>query len=55
MLPVMLLVLGQVTGVMLAGPGVFAALGAALALADIGLMWWIVKTFDRERVVSSFM
>lgn len=54
-LPVILLVLGQVTGVMLAGPGVFAVLGVVLALADIVLMWWIVRTFDRERVVSSFL
>jgi ABC-2 type transport system permease protein len=54
-LPVMLLVFGQVSGVMLAGPGVFAVLGIVLALADVGLMWWIVTTFDRERVVSSFL
>ena len=54
-LPVMLLVFGQVSGVMLAGPGVFAVLGVVLALADVGLMWWIVTTFDRERVVSSFL
>jgi len=54
-LPMLLLVLGQVTGVMLAGPAVFAVLGVALAIADVGLMWWIVKTFDRERVVSNFL
>jgi ABC-2 type transport system permease protein len=54
-LPVLLLVLGQVSGVMIAGPGVFAVLGVALAIADVGLMWWIVKTSDRERMVSSFL
>ncbi len=54
-LPVMLLVFGQVSGVMLAGPGVFAVLGIVLAVADVAFMWWIVRTFDRERVVSSFL
>jgi ABC-type Na+ efflux pump permease subunit len=55
MLPVILLVLGQVTGVMLAGPLVFAAVALVLGVLDVLLMRWIVKTFDRERVVSSFL
>lgn len=54
-LPVMLLVFGQVSGVMLTGTWVFAVLGLVLALADIAFMRWIVTTFDRERVVSSFL
>lgn len=54
-LPMLLLVLGQVSGVMLAGPGVFAVLGAVLVVADVVLMWGIVKTFHRERMVSSFL
>ena len=54
-LPVLLLVLGQVTGVMIAGPMVFAVLGLVLGLLDVVLMRWIVKTFDRERVVSAFL
>jgi len=54
-LPVLLLVLGQVTGVMIAGPGVFAALGVVLGVLDLLLLRWIVRTFDRERVVAAFI
>lgn len=54
-LPVLLLVLGQVTGVMLAGAGLFAVLGAVLAVADVLLVRWIAATFDRERIVASFL
>jgi len=54
-LPIVLLVVGQASGVMLAGPGVFAVLGIVLGLLDVLLMRWIARTFDREKVVSSFL
>ena len=54
-LPMILLVLGQVNGLMLLGPMLFAVIGVVLAVLDVLLMRWIVKTFDRERVVSSFL
>ena len=34
---------------------VFAVLGVVLGVLDVLLMRWIVKTFDRERVVSAFL
>lgn len=51
--PVLILVLGQATGVMLAGPALFGVLGLALAVADVFLVRWIVRTFDREKVAAS--
>lgn len=54
-LPVLLLVVGQVTGVMLAGAGLFAILAMVLAVVDVLLVRWIARTFDRERIVASFL
>jgi ABC-type Na+ efflux pump permease subunit len=54
-LPMVLLVLGQVNGLMVLGPALFAVIGLVLGALDVVLMRWIVKTFDRERVVSSFL
>jgi ABC-type Na+ efflux pump permease subunit len=54
-LPAVLLVVGQVNGVMLAGPLLFAVLGVVLLCLDVLLVRWIVSTFDRERVVTSFL
>jgi len=53
--PMVLLVLGQVNGLMLLGPMLFAVIGVVLGVLDVVLMGWIVRTFDRERVVSSFL
>ena len=50
-----LLVVGQATGVMLLGPLLFAVLGLVLVTLDILMMRWIITTFDRERVVASFL
>lgn len=55
MVPIMVLVFGQVTGVMIAGPLVFGVLGAVLVFADVLLVRWVVKTLDREKAVSSFV
>lgn len=41
--------------VMLLGPAVPAVLGVALVAPDVLMMRWIVATFDREKVVSSFL
>jgi ABC-type Na+ efflux pump permease subunit len=54
-LPLILLVVGQATGVMLLGAGLFAVVGVVLGVLDVLLMRWIVSTFDRERVVASFL
>lgn len=54
-LPLILLVVGQATGVMLLGPTLFAVLGVALVILDVLMMRWIIATFDRERVVASFV
>jgi ABC-2 type transport system permease protein len=54
-LPLILLVVGQATGVMLLGPTLFAVLGLALVTLDVLMMRWIIATFDRERVVASFL
>lgn len=54
-LPLVLLVVGQTSGAMLAGPTLFAILGVVLVLADLGLTWAIVTTFSREKAVSSYV
>jgi ABC-2 type transport system permease protein len=54
-LPLILLVVGQATGVMLLGPALFAVLGLVLVTLDVLMMRWIIATFDRERVVASFL
>ncbi len=54
-LPLILLVVGQATGVMLLGPMVFGVLGVVLVILDLLMMRWIISTFDREKVVASFL
>lgn len=54
-LPVLLLVVGQISGVMLAGPGLFATIGAVLVVLDVLGLRWIIATFDREKMVASFL
>jgi ABC-2 type transport system permease protein len=40
---------------MLLGPMLFAVVGLVLVILDILMMRWIIATFDRERVVASFL
>lgn len=54
-LPAVLLVVGQTSGVMLAGPLVFAVLGVVFGFLDVLMVRWIISTFDREKVVASFL
>lgn len=54
-LPLILLVVGQASGVMLLGPAFFAGLGLVLVVLDVLMMRWIINTFDREKVVASFL
>ncbi|MFL6150988.1 MAG: hypothetical protein ACJ72B_01280 [Ornithinibacter sp.] len=54
-LPLILLVVGHATGVMLLGPVLFAVLGVVLAALDVLLVRWIIVTFDRGKVVTSFL
>jgi ABC-2 type transport system permease protein len=55
LMPLILLVVGQATGVMLLGPLLFAVLGLVLVILDVVMMRRIIATFDRERVVASFL
>ncbi|MFL6079031.1 MAG: hypothetical protein ACJ714_03795 [Ornithinibacter sp.] len=55
LLPLILLVVGRATGVMLLGPVLFAVLGVVLAALDVLLVRWIIVTFDRGKVVTSFL
>jgi ABC-type Na+ efflux pump permease subunit len=55
LLPLILLVVGQATGVMLLGPLLFVVVGLVLVILDIVMMRWVITTFDRERVVASFL
>lgn len=54
-LPAILLGIGQLTGAMIAEPMVFGVIGLALAGLDVLLMFSIARTFNRERVVASFL
>jgi len=54
-LPVLGLVIGQVSGAMIAGAGVFAVIGVVLTVADVALVWLVIKTFSREKAVSSYV
>lgn len=54
-LPLILLVVGQATGVMILGPALFAVIGVVLVVLDVLMMRWIIATFDREKVVASFL
>jgi ABC-2 type transport system permease protein len=54
-LPLILLLVGQATGVMLLGPGLFAVLGLVLAALDVLMVRWMIAMFDREKVVASFV
>lgn len=54
-LPLVLLVVGQTTGVMLAGPALFGIIGVVLLVADVGLVWVVVRSFSREKAVSSYV
>ena len=40
---------------MLLGPAFFAVLGVVLVVLDVLMMRWIIATFDREKVVASFL
>ncbi len=53
-LPVLALVFGQVSGAMLVGPGVFAIIGIVLVIADVVLAWLVIKSFNREKAVTSY-
>lgn len=54
-LPLVLLVVGQTSGVMLAGPMLFAVLGAALAAVGAGITGAVVRSFSREKAASAYV
>lgn len=51
-LPVVLLVIGQATGVMYFGPSLVAMLGLILWLVDAGLLWAGVRLFRRAELIA---
>lgn len=54
-LPVMALVVGQATGVMIVGSGTFAIIGVVMVAIDAVLGWWMITAFNREKAVSSYV
>jgi ABC-type Na+ efflux pump permease subunit len=54
-LPLVLLVIGQTSGAMLVGPAAFAVIGIVLVLVDVAMTWAVVRTFSREKAVSSYV
>jgi hypothetical protein len=40
---------------MLLGPVLFAVLGLVLTVLDVVIVRWIIRRFDRERLVASFL
>jgi ABC-2 type transport system permease protein len=51
-LPIIGLVAAQTSGLMVLSAGVVAFAAAAFALADVGLLYLIVRSFNRSRIVS---
>ncbi len=51
-LPLVGLAAGQFGGVLKAGPGYYAALGAFVLLLDVGILFAARRLFDRERLMS---
>ncbi len=52
LLPVLGLVFGQMSGVLILGPLVLAALIGVLALVDVAVFYFGVKIFQREEILS---
>jgi len=51
-LPIIGLVAGQATGLMVLSAGVIAATAAVMAVLDVVLLRWIIRAFRRTRIVS---
>ncbi len=54
-LPIVLIAVAQTNGAMLFGPWLLAVISLVLLVIDGLLLRWIVATFDRERMVASFL
>jgi ABC-2 type transport system permease protein len=54
-LPIVVLIVGQVTGAMIAGPWLFTAIAAILWLINLLMLRWLITTLDRERLVATFL
>jgi ABC-2 type transport system permease protein len=52
-IPILLLVVGQATGVMYFSIGLVLALGTVLWVIDALLIWYGVSTFNRERLLAN--
>lgn len=52
-LPALLLLVGQASGLLLLGPGLLTAVGIGLALINLALLWLIVRGLDRNRLFES--
>jgi len=53
-LPVLLLMVGQISGVMYFSLGVVLFVGFAIWLIDIGLLWFASKSFRRAELMTKF-
>ena len=51
-LPIVILMVGQATGVLYFGVGLVAALGAVLWAIDAALIWLGVRTFQRSEIIA---
>jgi ABC-type Na+ efflux pump permease subunit len=51
-LPIVFLLIAQLAGVLFLGPSITFLLGAAIWVADAALLWFGVKTFDREELLA---
>jgi hypothetical protein len=53
-LPVLLLMVGQISGVMYFSLGVVLLVGLVIWLIDIGLLWLASKSFRRGALMTKF-
>jgi ABC-type Na+ efflux pump permease subunit len=51
-LPIVMLILGQISGVLYLSPGVVLLLGTVLFAIDAFVLWFAVRTFQREAVIT---
>ena len=51
-LPIVILLIAQLTGVVFLGPAITFVLGAVIWVMDAGLLWFGVKTFRREELLA---
>jgi len=53
-LPIIFLIVGQMTGLFLLGPAAIAWAALGLVLLDLLVLWLGVRVFDREKIITSW-